>query len=513
MQAIFIIFAVVIGLIIGVAGGYFLGVWNKQRQDAEKMATAQQQADRIISEAKDKALKYELDAKDKAIATRNEVEAEMTRRRRELTRLEERAQRRMDQLEMRSENLEKREQRLNQRQSNIDRRMAQLEKAEEQYPAEKERIASMSKDEAREELLRRTEAQARNDMARIIRQVEAEIAESADRRARELVTLSIERLASDIVAESVVTAVPLPSDDMKGRIIGRQGRNIRAIEAVTGVDLVVDDTPETIIISSHDPVRREVARRALSKLVQDGRIHPARVEKEVRKAQEEVDRIIREAGEEAAYQTGFQGLHPELLKLVGRLKFRTSYGQNQYYHAIETSHLAGLMAAELHGDVRAAKMGGLLHDIGKAVSHEVEGPHALVGADIARRYGVPEKVVNIIASHHHEVEPQSLEAILVAAADAISGARPGARRESLENYVKRLTALEDIAKSFKGVQQAYAIQAGREVRILVKPEMIDDFGAIELSRNIAQKIEDSLQYPGQIKITVIRETRSVDFAM
>ncbi len=513
MQLIFIILAVLIGLIIGVAGGYFLGIWNKQRQDAEKLASAQQQAERIISEAKDKALKLELEAKDRAIALRNEAEAEMTRRRRELTRLEERAQRRMDQLEMRSENLEKREQRLNHRQSQLDKRLAQLEKAEEKYQAELERIASMTRDEAREELLRRTESQARNEMARIIRQVEAEIAETADRRAREIVTLSIERLASDIVAESVVTAVPLPSDDMKGRIIGRQGRNIRAIEAVTGVDLVVDDTPETIIISSHDPVRREVARRALSKLVQDGRIHPARVEKEVRKAQDEVDRIIREAGEEAAYQTGFQGLHPELLKLVGRLKFRTSYGQNQYYHAIETSHLAGLMAAELHGDVRAAKMGGLLHDIGKAVSHEMEGPHALVGADIARRYGVPEKVVNIIASHHNEVEPQSLEAILVAAADAISGARPGARRESLENYVKRLTALEDIAKSFKGVQQAYAIQAGREVRILVKPEMIDDFGAIELSRNIAQKIEDSLQYPGQIKITVIRETRAVDFAM
>jgi len=513
MQLISIIFAIVVGLILGAIAGYFLGFWNKQRQDAEKLASAQQQAERIISEAKDTALKLELEAKDRAIALRNEVEAEMTRRRRELSRLEERAQRRMDQLEARAENLEKREQRLNQRQSQLDKRWAQLEKAEEKYQAELERIAGMTQEEAREEVLRRTEAKARNEMARVIRQVEAEIAEMADRRAREIVTLSIERLASEVVAESVVTAVPLPSDDMKGRIIGRQGRNIRAIEAVTGVDLVVDDTPETIIISSHDPVRREVARRALSKLVQDGRIHPARVEKEVRKAQEEVDRIIREAGEEAAYQTGFQGLHPELLKLVGRLKFRTSYGQNQFYHAIETSHLAGLMAAELHGDVRAAKMGGLLHDIGKAVSHEVEGPHALVGADIARRYGVPEKVVNIIASHHHEAEPQSLEAILVAAADAISGARPGARRESLENYIKRLTALEDIAKSFKGVQQAYAIQAGREVRILVKPEMIDDFGAIELSRNIAQKIEDSLQYPGQIKITVIRETRAVDFAM
>ena len=281
---------------------------------------------------------------------------------------------------------------------------------------------------------------------------------------------------------------------------------------MTGVDLVVDDTPEAIIISSHDPVRREVARLALTKLVRDGRIHPARIEKEVEKAQEEVNRVIREAGDEAAYQTGFQGLHPEVLKLVGRLKYRTSYGQNQYFHAIETSHLAGLLAAELHGDVRAAKMGGLLHDLGKAVSHEVEGPHAIVGAEIAKRYGVPDKVVNIIASHHHEVEPQSLEAIIVASADAISGARPGARRESLENYIKRLTALEDIATSFDGVQQAFAIQAGREVRIIVRPEAVDDMTAIELSKGIAQKVEDSLQYPGQIKITVIRETRAVEFA-
>ena len=513
MQPLFLLIAIVLGLLLGAAAGYFLGVWNKKRQDAELLASAQQQAERVLNEATDKALKIELEAKDQALSLRNEVEAELNRRRRELSRLEERAQRRLDQLEVRSDNLEKREQRMNQRQSQLDKRIAQLQKAEEEYQNELERIANMTTNEAREELLRRTETQARSDMARIIRQIDAEIAATADRRARELVTLSIERLASEIVAENVVTAVPIPSDDMKGRIIGRQGRNIRAIEAVTGVDLVVDDTPETIIISSHDPIRREVARRALSKLVQDGRIHPARVEKEVEKARKEVDRIIAEAGEEAAYQTGFQGLHPELLKLVGRLKFRTSYGQNQYYHAIETSHLAGLMAAELHGDVRAAKMGGLLHDLGKAVSHEMEGPHALVGADIARRYGVPEKVVNIIASHHHEVEPQSLEAILVASADAISGARPGARRESLENYVKRLTALEDIAKSFPGVQQAYAIQAGREVRILVKPEMIDDYGAIELSRNIAQKIEDSLQYPGQIKITVIRETRSIDFAM
>ncbi len=506
-----IIVAILLAL-IGLAAGIALGFTLKQRADARKLTAARLQADALVAEANEKARSIELEAKDAALAERNEAEAESNRRRREISRLEERAQRRLEQLDTRSEALEQRERRLNQRQSQIDKRFGELEKAEAEYQAELERIASMSQDEAREELIRRVEGSARSDMARTLRQVESEIAQTADRKAREVVTLAIERIASEIVAENTITSVPLPGDEMKGRIIGRQGRNIRTIESVTGVDLVVDDTPEAIIISSHDPVRREVARLTLTKLVQDGRIHPARVEKEVEKAQEEVERVIREAGEEAAYQTGFQGLHPEILKLVGRLKFRTSYGQNQYYHAIETSHLSGLLAAELHGDVRAAKMGGLLHDLGKAVSHEVEGPHAIVGADIARRYGVPEKVVNIIASHHNEVEPQSLEAILVAAADAISGARPGARRESLENYVKRLTALEEIATGFSGVQQAFAIQAGREVRIIVRPESVDDYGSMELARNIAKKIEDSLQYPGQIKITVIRETRSVEYA-
>lgn len=508
MEIILLIALALISLALGVGLGFYL----KTRADARAVTNAQQQVAVIITEAKDSAREIEIEAKDKALVIRNEAEAEMNRRRRELSRLEERTQRRLDQLEERSEILETREHRINQRQSSIDKRFVELQKAESEYEATLERISSMTREEAKSEMLRRVEQTERTEMARVVRQIEAELAETADQRARELVTLSIERLASDIVAESTVASIPLPADDMKGRIIGRQGRNIRAIEAATGVDLVVDDTPEAIIISSHDPVRREVARIALSKLVQDGRIHPARIEKEVEKAQEEVDRAIREAGDEAAFQTGFQGLHPEILKLVGRLKFRTSYGQNQYYHAIETSHLAGLLATELHGDVHAAKMGGLLHDLGKAVSHEIEGPHASVGAEIARRYGVPEKVANIIAAHHGETEPQSLEAIIVGAADAISGARPGARRESLENYIKRLSALEEIANNFKGVQEAYAIQAGREVRIIVRPDQLDDMSIIELARNIAHKVEDSLQYPGQIKVTVIRETRAVEFA-
>lgn len=319
-------------------------------------------------------------------------------------------------------------------------------------------------------------------------------------------------MASDHVAEYAVSSVDLPSDEMKGRIIGRQGRNIRAIEQALGVDLVVDDTPEAIIISSFDPIRREVARMTLSKLVADGRIHPTRIEKEVEKAQQEIERVILEAGEQAIIETGAQGLHREIQKLLGRLKFRTSYGQNQLYHAIETAHIAGVIASELHANVKVARLGGLLHDLGKAVSHEIEGPHAIVGAEIAKRYGVSDVVVNCIASHHGEVEPQSVEAVIVAAADAISGARPGARRESLETYIKRVTELEEIGTSFEGVSQAYAIQAGREIRVLVRPENIDDMAAINLSKEIAKKIEDNLQYPGQIRVTVIRETRSVEYA-
>ncbi len=324
--------------------------------------------------------------------------------------------------------------------------------------------------------------------------------------------MALERIASDHVSEFSVSSVDLPSDEMKGRIIGRQGRNIRTIEQALGVDLVVDDTPEAIIISSYDPIRREIARIALSKLVADGRIHPARIEKEVEKAQQEIERIVAESGEQAMIEVGVSGLHREVQRLLGRLKYRTSYGQNQLQHAIETAKLAGLMAAELHANVKVTKMGALLHDLGKAVSHEIDGPHAIAGAEIAKRYGVPDVVVNCIASHHGEVEPESIEAVIVAAADAISGARPGARRESLETYIKRVSELEDIGNSFKGVSQTYAIQAGREIRVLVRPEDVDDLATMQLSRDIAKKIEDNLQYPGQIRVTVVRETRAVEYA-
>ncbi|MCB0226518.1 MAG: ribonuclease Y, partial [Anaerolineae bacterium] len=382
----------------------------------------------------------------------------------------------------------------------------------EQRLAELERISAMTRDEAKDELLKMVESDARQDMARITRQVEADIKQEADRKAREIIVMAMQRVASDQVSETVVSAVPLPSDDMKGRIIGRQGRNIRAFENATGVDVIVDDTPEAIILSGFDPVRREVARLAMSRLITDGRIHPARIEKLVIKAREEVDQAIKEAGEQAIYDAGVRRLHPEIIKLLGRLQYRTSYGQNQREHAVEASRLAVIIANEVGADVEVSREGALLHDIGKAVDHEVEGPHAVIGADIAKRYGVSAKVVNCIASHHHEVEQECLEAVIVEVADAISGARPGARRESLENYVKRIKALEEVAHSFKGVEEAFAIQAGREVRIIVRPEEVDDYEAIKMSKDIARQVEENLQYPGQIKVTVIRETRAVDYA-
>ncbi len=443
---------------------------------------------------------------------RKEMDAESARRRTELEKIEERLQNRLDNAERRLQQIESRERKINQRETKITERETRLTTIEEEWTAELQRVAAMNEEEARQVLLERVEQSTRKEMARKIREVEAEAHEEADRRARAIITMAIERLASDHVSEFSVSSVDLPSDEMKGRIIGRQGRNIRAIEQALGVDLVVDDTPEAIIISSYDPVRREVARMALSKLVADGRIHPARIEKEVEKAQQEIDRIIIEAGEQAVIEAGISGLHREVQRLLGRLKFRTSYGQNQLMHAIETAKLAGLMAAELHANVKIARMGGLLHDLGKAVTHEIDGPHAVVGAEIAKRYGVPDVVVNCIASHHGEVEPESIEAVIVAAADAISGARPGARRESLETYIKRVTELEEIGNSFKGVSQTYAIQAGREIRVLVRPEDVDDYAAIQLSKNIAKKIEDNLQYPGQIRVTVVRETRAVEYA-
>ncbi len=501
-----------IGVAIGVAIGYFIYRYLSQK----RLESARQRADDIVREATAAAdlhrQEIELAAKEELVQLREEAEQELRRRRRELQRQEERYQKRQEVLDQKLEELENRDKSLQKRQSKLDKRATDLDQLEARQLDELQRISGLSLEDAKQLLLEAVRDDTRQDMARVIREVETEAREEADRRARKLITLAIQRVASEQVAETTVSSVPLPSDDMKGRIIGRQGRNIRAIEAATGVDLIVDDTPEAVIVSSFDPIRREVARLALSKLVTDGRIHPARVEKEVQKAQEEVDQVVWEAGEQAMFETGLQGIHPEIIKLVGRLKFRTSYGQNQYFHAIETAHLAGVLAAELGGEVRTAKMGGLLHDLGKAVTHEVEGPHAIVGADIARRFGIPPKVVNIIASHHHEVEPESLEAVIVEAADAISGARPGARREALETYVRRVTALEDLANSFNGVEQSYAIQAGREIRIVVRPNVVDDLGAIALSRDIAKKVEESLEYPGQIKVTVIRETRSVEYA-
>jgi ribonuclease Y len=508
MEIVAVVVAAVVSLALGVAAGYFYFRYRSR----VLVETADRQAERILGEAETEAKGKLVQARDEILRLQTELERENKRRERELRQEEDRLQRRRASLDERFEQLDKRERTLSQRQSTMDKRYNRLEALEKERLAELERVASMSEEEAKDLLLKTVEQDARQDMARIIREVEAEASEEGERRARKIVTLAIQRIAAEQVSEVSVSTVPLPSDDMKGRIIGRQGRNIRALENATGVDLVVDDTPEAVILSCFDPVRREVARMALNKLILDGRIHPARIEKVVAKSQDEINQIIREAGEQATIEAGVPGLHPEIIKLLGRLKFRTSYGQNQLDHSVETAHLASILANELGANAQVAKAGALLHDLGKAVDHDVEGPHALIGADLAKRYGLSPEVVNCIAAHHAEAESESLEAIIVEAADAISGARPGARRESLETYVKRIKALEEVASSFEGVDESYAIQAGREIRIIVRPEQIDDLAAIQLSKNIAKSIEDNLQYPGQIKVTVIRETRAVDFA-
>jgi ribonuclease Y len=504
MRVIYPLIALLIGIGIGYGINYYLTKKARERD--------QSTADRILLDANEQAHEIEIQAKDKALEIRQAAETEVSRKRGELSREEDRLQKRREELDNRTERLERREQALNKRQSAIDKRANDIEKLYEEHMAELQKISQMTIDEARAQLLAEVEKDARSDMARIIRQIETEAKEEGDRRSREIITTAIQRIASEHVSEITTSTVPIPSDDMKGRIIGRNGRNIHAFEQAAGVDVIVDDTPEAVTISCFDPVRREIARRALTKLVMDGRIHPAHVEKILKTEQKEMERVIEEAGEEAAYDAGVAGLHPEITRMLGRLKFRTSYGQNQLSHAVEVAHIAGMLAAELGADVSIAKTAGLLHDLGKAMDHNMEGTHAMLGAEFAKRYGVHPLVVNAIASHHHEIEQESVEAAIAESADAISGSRPGARRESLEQYLKRVKTLEDLASSYKGVNQSYALQAGREIRIFVKPEDLDDLDSIRLASDIAKNIEDTMQYPGQIKVTVIRETRAVDYA-
>ena len=502
----------ILGVVIALAAGALIGYFVRQAQVDRENKARQADADRIIGSAQTKAREIELKSRDEALRLRDEAEAEASRRRAEISREEERQTRRRTELDRRVEQIEKRDQTLSKRQSALDKQANELNDLHAEHVKELQRVSGMSLEEAKAVLLAEVERESRADMVRVIRQIEEEAQSEGERRARELIADAIQRVASEHVAEITVSVVPLASDELKGRIIGRNGRNIRAFEQAAGVDVVVDDTPEAVTISSFDSVRREVARRSMEKLVLDGRIHPAHIEKVVEQTRLEVDRTILEEAEKAAFDAGVPGLHPEILKKLGRLKFRTSYGQNQLAHAVECAQLAGVIAAELGANTEVSKAGGLLHDLGKAMDHEVEVTHASIGAEFARRYGVNPAVVNTIAAHHHEIDQSSVEAVIVEAADAISGARPGARRESLEQYIKRVKGLEEIANSFKGVLQSYALQAGREIRVIVQPEDIDDLEATRLARQVAKKIEEGMQYPGQIKVTVIRETRAVDYA-
>ncbi len=502
----------IVGVVIDVAVVALLVNYLTRLRTEKYQKEQESRADNIIAQAEEKAKAVNLEAKDRALKFMQETESETIRRRSEMAKEEERLQKRRADLDHRIEKNELRDQVLNKRQSALDKRTNDVEKMVAQEMAEMQRIAEMSKEDARAVVLAEAEKEARNDMARIIRNVEGEARSEGEKRAREIIADAIQRVASDHVAEISTSVVPLPNEEMKGRIVGRNGRNIRAFEQAAGVDVIVDDTPEAVTISCFDSVRREIARRALARLILDGRIHPAHIEKVLDEEEREVEKTIAEAGEQAAYDAGVPGLHPEILKVLGRLKYRTSYGQNQLSHAVEVAKLSSVIASELKADIETSKAGALLHDLGKALDHNTEGTHAMLGAELAKRYGVNARIVNIIASHHHEVDQESVEAVIVEAADAISGARPGARREDLEQYIKRLRALEDVANSYKGVQQSYAIQAGREVRIIVRPDDIDDLDSARLARDIAKKIEETMQYPGQIKVTVIRETRAVEYA-
>ncbi|TAK25943.1 MAG: ribonuclease Y [Chloroflexota bacterium] len=508
-----LVIGIVVAGLVAAAVGFYIG----QRQSATRarIDTAAQEAEsaRAVQEAESRKRELLIEARDEALKIRTEAEQDVKLRRAETQQSERRLQQKEEALDRRIDQSERREAKVVEREQELETARGAIAALKAQTQRVLENAAGMTGAEAKAVLLQEIEDEVRQDANRRVREIEAEAKEESERRAKQVITLAIQRWAGEQVAEHVMSVVHLPSDEMKGRIIGREGRNIRALEAATGVDLIIDDTPDAVTLSGFDPVRREIARMALTKLVADGRIHPARIEEVVGKAKQELEQQMREEGEQAALKAGVTGLHPEIIKLMGRLKYRTSYGQNVLNHSIEVAHLAAMIASEIGADVTVARSAGFLHDIGKAVDHEVEGPHALIGADILRRFGTKSaKVIHAVAAHHSDEEPQSVDPIIISSADAISSARPGARRETVESYIRRLEALESVANSFPGVERSFAIQAGREVRIIVKPEEIDDLASVRLARDIVKKIEDTLEYPGQIKVTLIRETRAVEYA-